>query len=286
MKKDVSLVLASGGARGLAHIGAIYELEQQGYKITSVAGASMGALIGGVYASGKLQDFCDWMITLNKREIFSLFDFTLSPNGIVKGNKILSSMKKVVPDNRIEDLDIPFTAVATDIISRTEVVFDSGNLYDAIRASISIPSFFKPCKRKNMVLVDGGVINPLPLNRIKRSDNDLLVAVDVNAPIVCKTKFIKEQKQIHSNSLKLFDKVLLATDNILDSDLLDLNYYTVLSQSLGVMIQKISRLSLELHKPDVLVNIPMNACKVLEFHRYDEMIELGRKATRQALSQL
>lgn len=286
MGNDISLVLASGGARGLAHIGVIEEIENQGYSISSIAGSSMGALIGGVYASGKLPEFISWIQGYNKQRILGLMDLTISANGIVKGDKILKALKKIVPENKIENLRIPYVAVATDIISHHEVVFSSGSLYDAIRASISIPSFFKPCKRNNMVLVDGGVINPLPIDCAKRKAGDLLVAVDVNAPIEMKKQYIKEQKLAHSNSIKLIDRILQIPDEILKWDIIDLNYYTLLAQSSGVMIQRITELNLELHKPDVLIEIPMNACRALEFHRFNEMIEIGRTAAKKALSQL
>ena len=286
MGNDISLVLASGGARGLAHIGVIEEIENQGYNISSIAGSSMGALIGGVYASGKLPEFISWIQGYNKQRILGLMDLTISANGIVKGDKILKALKKIVPENKIENLRIPYVAVATDIISHHEVVFSSGSLYDAIRASISIPSFFKPCKRNNMVLVDGGVINPLPIDCAKRKAGDLLVAVDVNAPIEMKKQYIKEQKLAHSNSIKLIDRILQIPDEILKWDIIDLNYYTLLAQSSRVMIQRITELNLELHKPDVLIEIPMNACRALEFHRFNEMIEIGRTAAKKALSQL
>lgn len=286
MGNDISLVLASGGARGLAHIGVIEEIENQGYNISSIAGSSMGALIGGVYASGKLPEFISWIQGYNKQRILGLMDLTISANGIVKGDKILKALKKIVPENKIENLRIPYVAVATDIISHHEVVFSSGSLYDAIRASISIPSFFKPCKRNNMVLVDGGVINPLPIDCAKRKAGDLLVAVDVNAPIEMKKQYIKEQKLTHSNSIKLIDRILQIPDEILKWDIIDLNYYTLLAQSSRVMIQRITELNLELHKPDVLIEIPMNACRALEFHRFNEMIEIGRTAAKKALSQL
>jgi len=144
MKKNVALVLGSGGARGVAHIGVINELIKQGYKITSISGTSMGALVGGMHASGELKIFENWMRSLSKHDVFKLVDFTLSLNGIIKGNKVLKAMKNKVPDRKIEDLLISFTCVATDIINGKEIVFKRGSLYDAIRASISIPSVFMP----------------------------------------------------------------------------------------------------------------------------------------------
>ena len=138
--KDVALVLSSGGARGLAHIGAIEEFEAQGYRITSIAGCSMGALIGGVYAAGKLSEFREWMKTIDKKKMLELTDFSLSLNHIVKGTRIIKAIMEFVPDVLIEDLPIPYCAVATDWITGREVVIDKGSLFEAIRASISLPS--------------------------------------------------------------------------------------------------------------------------------------------------
>ena len=179
-RKEVALVLSTGGARGLAHIGAIDELLASGYHIHSVAGTSMGALVGGMFAAGRLDDYRQWMETVDKKKIFQLTDFSLSLNHIVKGDRIIQAMKDVVPDVNIEDLPIPYCAIATDAVSGTEVVFTRGSLYEAIRASISLPLFFDPVRQGDQVLVDGGLVNPLPLNRVKRSKHDLLVAVNVS----------------------------------------------------------------------------------------------------------
>ena len=169
-KRRVALVLAGGGARGVAHIGAIEELERQGFEISAVAGTSMGALVGGVYASGYLEPFKEWMRALDKYKVFSLVDFALSTEGLVKGDRVMEAMKELVPDVQIERMPVPFAAVAADLLTGDEVVLDSGGLYDAIRASISIPSVFRPVHRDGRVLVDGGTVNPLPLNRVRREE--------------------------------------------------------------------------------------------------------------------
>ena len=179
-RKEVALVLSTGGARGLAHIGGIDELLSRGYHIHSVAGTSMGALVGGMFAAGRLNDFREWMETVDRKKIFQLVDFSISLNHLVKGDRIIQAMKDVVPDVNIEDLPIPYCAIATDAISGTEVVFSRGSLYEAIRASISLPLFFNPVRQGDRVLIDGGLVNPLPLNRVKRVKGDLLVAINVS----------------------------------------------------------------------------------------------------------
>ena len=180
--RRVALALAGGGARGVAHIGAIEELERRGYEIAAVAGTSMGALVGGMYAAGHLEEFKEWMCSLDRYKVFGLVDFTFSAEGLVKGSRVIDAMKELIPDMRIEQMRLPFTAVSADLLTGREVVIERGGLYDAIRASIAIPSVFRPVHRDGMVLTDGGIVNPMPVNRVRREAGDLLVAVDVCAP--------------------------------------------------------------------------------------------------------
>ncbi len=178
--KNVALALASGGPRGFAFIGAIEELLDRGYTITSVAGASAGSLIGGIYAAGGLEPFKEWLFGLDPVKIVSLMDFSVSRNYLVKGEKVIDAIKERVPNVNIEDLPIPFTAVATDLFTGEEVLFRSGPLFQAIRASISIPSMFRPVKWEGRTLVDGGMANTFPLNRVQRTPGDILVGFNVN----------------------------------------------------------------------------------------------------------
>jgi len=285
MKQSVSLVLSSGGARGVAHIGVIEELERQGFEIKSLAGSSMGALVGGIYASGNLKVYKDWMCKLGKKEVFNLVDFTLSTNGLVKGNKIIKELKKIIPDVNIEDLPIPYAAIATDIKNRKEVVFEKGSLYEAIRASISIPAVFTPCKLNGMVLIDGGVLNPIPINRVKRRKDDLLIAVDVSSPILF------EEQAIIKNSLKQIEEELnyFATFKRKVYDFLpenkedQFNYYTLMSKSASLMIQQITAMTIEMYKPDILIKIPKSSYGTFHFYKSDEIIKSGELSTRKAL---
>lgn len=285
MQQSVSLVLSSGGARGIAHIGVIEELERQGFEIKSIAGSSIGALVGGIYASGNLKVYRDWMCNLDKKAVFNLVDFTLSTNGLVKGNKVIKELKKIVPDLNIEDLPISYTAVATDIKHKKEVVFEEGSLYEAIRASISIPTVFKPYMFDGKVLIDGGVLNPIPINRVKRSNNDLLIAVDVNSPIL-------SEKQVADKKLSTKEEVELNYFSFLMKKgfqflpklpAKQLNYYSLLSQTASLMIQQISAMSIEMYKPDILIKIPMNSYGPFHFYKSEEIITAGELATRSAL---
>lgn len=209
MEKRVALVLSGGGPRGFAYIGAIEELESRGYKITSIAGTSIGSLIGGVYAAGKLNDVKQWLYSLDVWNMFSLIDFSLSMNHLVKGDRIISALKDIVPQINIEDLNIPYKAVATDLYTGEEVVFSSGDLFSAIRASISIPTLFKPVEYNDSLLIDGAMSNCLPINRVERTPGDILVAFDVNdiqperiRDIIVQEKFAKRSDEEFRNQKK------------------------------------------------------------------------------------
>ena len=246
--KNVALALSSGGARGLAHIGAIEELEAQGYHISAIAGCSMGALIGGVYAAGKLEEFRDWMKTIDRKKMLELTDFSLSLNHLVKGSRIIEAIMEFVPDMPIEDLPIPYCAVATDLKAGREVVFDKGSLFEAIRASISLPSFYEPVQRDDMILIDGGVINPIPLNRVQRQPGDILVGVDVSghdykAQWEKKQALVERRKRDKSLKAQILDKLI--PDNI------DFNYLTLLSRTSSLMIRQNSILMAQLTHPDI-----------------------------------
>ena len=204
MKKDIALVLSSGGPRGLAYIGAIEEILSRGYGIHSVAGTSMGSLIGGVYAAGRLEEFKEWITTLDGWSVFSLMDLSLSKNHFVKGDKIISAIKEIVPDVDIESLPIPYCAVATDLYTGEEIVFRSGKLFDAIRASISIPSLFRPVQHDMSLLIDGCMVNCLPLNRIARTEGDMLVAFDTNYMDIAEIRKDMLREQVEASAEEAF----------------------------------------------------------------------------------
>ena len=279
--KDVALVLSSGGARGLAHIGAIEELEAQGYRITSIAGCSMGALIGGVYAAGKLKEFREWMKTIDRKKMLKLTDFSLSLNHIVKGSRIIEAIMEFVPDMPIEELPIPYCAVATDWKAGSEVVFRNGSLFEAIRASISLPAFYEPVQRDGMILIDGGVTNPIPMNRVVRHDGDILVAVDVSGEDYAtqwkeKQDLSERRKQQTSFSQKIINK--------LRPESIELNSYTMLSRASSLMIRQNSILMAKLMHPDVLVDIQMNRYGTFDYDKSEKIIVIGHQKTQQALN--
>ena len=278
--RDVALVLSSGGARGLAHIGAIEELLEQGYHITSIAGCSMGALIGGVYAAGKLEDFREWMKTIDRKKMLELTDFSFSLNHLVKGSRIIEAIMEFVPDMAIEDLPIPYCAVATDWISGKEVVFRKGSLFEAIRASISLPTFYEPVRRDGMILIDGGVTNPIPLNRVERREGDLLIGIDVSGhDYKAQWEIQQELQEKRKRSTSLSQQIL----NRLLPDNLDFNYYTMLQRVSSLMIRQNSLLMAQLTKPDVLVDIQLARYGGFDYDKSEKLIAIGRQKTRQTL---
>lgn len=283
MAKDVALVLSSGGARGLAHIGAIEELEAHGYRITSIAGCSMGALIGGVYAAGKLEEFREWMKTVDRKKMLELTDFSFSLNHLVKGTRIIEAIMEFVPDIPIEDLPIPYCAVATDWKSGHEVVFREGSLFEAIRASISLPSFYEPVKRDGMILIDGGVTNPIPMNRVVRHEGDILIGIDVSGhDYEAQWRRHHELAEKRKRSTSLSQQIL----NRLIPDNLDFNYYTMLSRVSSLMIRQNSILMAQLMKPDILVDIQMARYGGFDYDKSERLIAIGRQKTLQAINKL
>lgn len=322
MKQNVALVLSSGGPRGFAYIGAIEELLRRGYNITSVAGTSMGSLIGGIYASGRLPQIKDWLYTLDAWKVFTLMDLSISKNHIVKGDRVIEAIKEIVPDIDIEDLRIPFKAIATDLYTGEEVVFDKGNLFQAIRASISIPSLFRPVKYGYRTLIDGGIANAIPLNRVERNGNDILVAFDVNdVDVDGITKALEEEARIeedreerrkemsletqavidsvkHDDSLSLIDKVRLAglhgyrmlkdsmKGDTRQADAIDMgeNYYTILSRTFSLMNHVNSEMSIKMYKPDILVKMPFDAYgEISDYAKAREISEAGRELMKKAI---
>ena len=280
MTNDVALALSSGGARGLAHIGAILELEARGYRISSIAGCSMGALVGGVYAAGKLSEFREWMKTIDRKRMLELTDFSLSINHLVKGTRIIEAIMEFVPDVPIEQLPIPYCAVATDWISGREVVFRSGSLFQAIRASISLPSFYEPVRLKGMVLIDGGVSNPFPLNRVRRHEGDILVGIDVSGhDYEAQAEMRQELAMKRKRSSSLSQQIL----NRLIPDHIEFNHYTVLSRVNSIQIRQNSLLMAKLMKPDMLVDIQMSRYTTFDFDKSEKLIAIGQRKTRQAI---
>ena len=284
IKKPVSLVLSSGGAKGLAHIGVINELEKQGFQITSVSGSSIGSIIGGIYAIGKLPEYTNWVKTLDQKAIWGLMDFTVSTNGLLKGEKVIEKMRTFIPDMPIEEMNIPYAAVATDILNEKEVVFRSGSFYEAIRASVAIPTIITPVKYKDTILVDGGVLNPVPIEHVTRSNNDILIVVNLYGERKDKIEkpYLIENK--NQASTKLENLVKNISKLISSGDRKSLGYFSLVNASTLAMVHKLAQQNIKIHKPDILINIPYDSSKTFDFHKAEKLIEIGENAASKEIS--
>lgn len=299
--KTVSLVLGSGGARGLAHIGVIQELERAGVKIQAIAGSSMGALVGGIYAAGKLEAYTDWVQSLEQSDILSLLDWTFSGGGFIKGKKIISKLSELVGETNIEDCPVDFTAVTVDIDAGRELWLDNGPLFDAIRASIAIPGIFTPHRYRGRTLVDGGLLNPIPVAPTLRCMTDLTIVVDVNGPVDSSLNERKgdqagasessesgESGDQTRDSASLVDKLKDFLDGFSKDDKpreSQPGLMAVMLRSLDVMEAAITRQQLAAFQPDLVIRTPKNAAVVHEFHRAKSLIELGAGKARKAIDQ-
>ena len=277
-KQKVALVLASGGAKGFAHIGAIEALEECGYEITSIAGASMGALIGGIYAAGGLDKVKEWMYDLTDREVFRLVDFTLSPNALVKGDRIMDALKAIVPDCNIEDMNIPYCAVATDLKEGKEVVFRRGSLYAAIRASISIPMLFRPVEYEDMLLIDGGITNGLPLDRVVRTEGDKLVAVNLEDYEWEDDDAEMPKAESGTSALTLLSRKFQAGLNTLSNNYISLTYDTI-----SILMKRNTEMALRLTPPDIYLNVSLGEYGSHDYDEAEAIAKLGYEQMKEVL---
>ncbi|MFI8739736.1 patatin-like phospholipase family protein [Stutzerimonas zhaodongensis] len=320
MGNKVALVLGSGGARGYAHIGVIEELETRGYEITCVAGCSMGAVVGGIYAAGKLEEYREWIESLDYFDMLRLVDPSFSL-GAIRGEKIFGRIREMLGSVNIEDLPIPFTAVATDLTNQQEIWFQEGNLELAMRASAAIPSLFTPVMQGNRMLVDGGILNPLPIVPVVSSHSDIIIAVNLNAnnhrqyplpEVVRPGRFDAMVSSISSHlpfwrskGLEEHIAELTAVDgpgasqppgapsgqsapkSAEGSMVIDVggpaSLLELINQSFEVMQSSLTQYKIAGYPPNVLVNIPKRACRFYEFYKAPELIKLGQIIASDAL---
>lgn len=323
MGNKVALVLGSGGARGYAHIGVIEELTTRGYEISCIAGCSMGAVVGGIYAAGKLDEYREWIESLDYFDLLRLVDPSFSL-GAIRGEKIFGRIREMLGSINIEDLPIPFTAVAADLTNQQEVWFQEGNLELAMRASAAIPSLFTPVMQGNRMLVDGGILNPLPIVPVVSSHSDIIIAVNLNGnnhrryplPEITRpgrfdamvtsisshipfwrTKGLEEQiAALQGPDISIEDGQSQATPaaqtapkSAEGSRVVDVagpaSLLELINQSFEVMQSSLTQYKIAGYPPNVLINIPKRACRFYEFYKAPELIELGRLVASDALDQ-
>jgi len=289
----VSLVLGSGGARGLAHIGVIKWLEENDYQIVSISGSSMGALVGGIYALGKLDEFEHWVRAINTSDIIRLLDLSFDRDGLVRGERIIETLKSLTGDSLIEDLPISFTAVASDVAAEKEVWLNKGSLFEAVRASISMPLFFKPAIVDGIALLDGGILNPVPIAPTFQDDSDLTIAVNVGDKPDPKFRMpVKHEPQAEEDDFGTqiadFIKGLDVTKKVTEKLSWDggTGMIEIATRTFDAMQGSIARQRLAAYPPDVELRIPKNACTIMEFDRADELIQLGYELAARKLANL
>lgn len=278
---DIALVLGSGGARGIAHIAIIEELTKAGFNITSIAGSSIGALIGSIHAGGNLVGLKHWLQDLNYWDVFQLMDFSISNKGFIKGEKVFDVIDPYLPKGDIESLPIPFVAVTADIINKKPVVLNSGNVRDAVRASISIPTVLKPVEKNGTLYVDGSIVNPIPVDLVKRHPNDLLVVVDLNAHLPKpKAKITKSQQTRLDDLANMFLKWRTQS-----SSKNNLGVFDMLNESFDLTQDMLASQILENNKPDIHIKISRKACDTMDFHKSDKMLAIGREVAIKAIEE-
>ena len=290
--KTVSLVLGSGGARGLAHIGVIDWLNENGYQIQSIAGSSIGALIGGMYAAGKLDVYAQWVMALEKMDVIRLLDISFARKSLFKGNRVIEVLREMIGDYEIENLPISYTAVATDLHEQQEVWFNQGSLFDAIRASIAIPTIFTPHNYMGKTFLDGSLVNPVPIAPTLNDKTDITIAVDLNGK--SQSKPVEEpkieDKVIHGDgNVDGYHQRIIQFINSLQSSpkapaAKDLTLYEIIAKSMETMQAKITRLQLAAYSPDIVIVIPTNTCSFYEFYRAKELIDFGYQKAEEQLS--
>lgn len=312
----VALALGSGGARGYAHIGVIAALEERGYDIVSIAGTSMGALVGGLHAAGRLDAYTDWVTGLGYRDLVRLLDPSIKAPGVIRADKVLARVSELLDGVRIEQLPIPYTAVATDLIARREVWFQQGPVDVAIRASIALPSIITPVMLNGRLLADGGLMNPIPIAPMASSDADLRVAVSLAGdPDGQSGHSVVTESAEPRPAEEWLDRFRRTASQVLDRDVFrlvtsrlgagrtttpgsaaeeveeevfgalppGLRTLDVMELSLETMQSVVTRYRLAGYPPDLLISVPKNACRTLDFHKAAEMVDLGRKLGLEAL---
>ena len=313
----VALCLGSGGARGYAHIGVINELHDRGHHIVGISGSSMGALVGGLAAAGKLDEYTDWATSLTHRAVLRLLDPSLTSAGVLRAEKILDAVREILGPIAIEELPIPYTAVTTDLIAGKSVWLQRGPVDAAIRASIAIPGVIKPHVLDGRLLADGGILDPLPMAPLAAVNADLSIAVSLGGNDPNRVDVEPEPgptsellNRMWRNTTALLDtstaRTLLDTpaartvlsrfandgvetddhDDHTESSVPKLGGFEVLNRAIDIAQSALMRHTLAAYPPDLLIEVPRTAARSLEFHRAEEVIEIGRELTAAALDTL
>jgi len=293
----IGLALGSGSARGWAHIGVIQALREIGVTPHIVSGCSAGSLVGGAYAAGYLDDLETWLKTLTKTKVASFFDVQFRGGGLIAGERLVNFFRSEFGDMLIENLNIPYAAVATDIETGREIWFRSGPLLDAVRASISLPGIFAPVKVDGRWLIDGGVVNPIPVSVCRAMDADIVIAVNLNGSLVGrhgvqKKRDVCEEESKAENGFTNRVKrgfrngVDMMLSHVWNSDEAVPGLFDVMAGSINIMQDRITKSRMAGDPPDIFITPSLDYLGLLEFHRVEEAIEEGKKAVHMAEDQI
>ena len=302
--RNIALVLGAGGARGIAHVGVIQALEARGYHIAGIAGASMGSLVGGIYAAGRLSEYSEWARGLQRGDVLRLLDFAFGYPGLIRGERVIGALRELVGEHLIEELPIPYVAVATDLVRQREVWLTRGKLFDAIRASIAIPMVFTPHVLDGRELVDGGLLSPVPIAATRAMRADRVIAVDVNGPV----SWLNPGLEPRHEEMAAGHGIDESTDALEEDGPATLRermasiweglakpgngtpkvdksrgVMDLMSRSLDTMQAHMSRVQLAQDPPDLLIQISRETATFYEFWRATELVEKGREAAEKAL---
>ena len=295
--KKIGLALGSGAARGWAHIGVIRVFQELKIPIDYVAGTSIGALVGGFFAAGEINSLENLALHLDWKDIIAFFDVVFPKAGLIDGRKVTQLLQRYIPQSQIEELPLPFAAVATDIVSGKEVILDKSNIIEAIRASIAIPGIFTPVKIGSQILVDGGVVNPVPVDVVRNMGAEVVIAVDLNASLITPTLRKLQKKQVskteepsHRISLNQFK------EKIKDLGFPQLkkwaskepmpNIFEIILSSIYIMEQQITRYRLSVNRPEVIIQPNVGYIGFLDFHRAPQIIAEGYKAAMEKIFEI
>ncbi|MEL7311244.1 MAG: patatin-like phospholipase family protein [Pseudomonadota bacterium] len=296
-KQTIALALGSGGARGLAHIGVLRRLEEAGYEIGYIAGTSIGALVGGVYAADKLDDYERWARELTRRDMLRLLDFSFTRGSIFKGDRVIDAICDLIGDPDIEQLQIGYTAVATDLREQSEVWITSGSLFNAIRASTAIPALMSPLSLGDQLLADGGLVNPIPIAPTMNLSGAMTVAVDLNGPRegLSDIETASEEPESEQSSTtkspyrkaisEFVDRMTPSRDTSEKDSKSYPGFASTVTQTIEIMQNGIARLKMAAYKPDLVVQIPRDVCQFWEFDKAADIIEFGYERATRALEQ-
>ena len=308
-RPKIGLALGSGSARGLAHLGVIRAIEDAGIKVDFIAGTSMGALVGAIHAAGKLDDLEAAFRGFDWKKTASFFDVVLPKSGLLDGAKVSELVRAHIHADAIELLSKPFAAVATDIVSGEEVVICTGDVIEAVRASISVPGIFTPVRSNGRVLVDGGLTNPVPVSAVRAMGADIVIAVDLNHQIIAgknlkpllpaaknKNETVGESGMFsrwvgdYLLSMKDIRQKLLAGDAPASAQFRKWvsteplpSIFEVLLASINIMETRLTQTRLSLDRPDVIIQPPLGHIRFLEFGRAEEIISIGYEHAQRQL---